>query len=151
MKHQIYFYREKKNLGYPNAFRHVKKAIIAALENEKMNRPCEVSVTFTDDEGICAINREQRNIDSPTDVLSFPMGEDNLDTNCLFLGDMIISLERCAAQGEEYGGGFAHEVQYLSAHSLLHLLGYDHVDEAEQKAEMRAHEKEIMKRLGYDY
>ncbi len=151
MSHQVYFTREKKNLGYSDAYRYVRKAVYAALENEKQQRDCEISVTFTDDEGIHAINSEQRNIDSTTDVLSFPIGEENYDTGCLFLGDMVISLERCAKQGEEYGGGFYHELQYLTVHSVLHLLGYDHLDEGVQKAEMRAHEKEIMKRLGYDY
>ncbi len=151
MKHQVYFTRERRSLGHSDAYRYVKKAVDAALENEKMERMCEVSVTFTDDEGIRIINREQRDIDAPTDVLSFPMGEEDYDTGCLFLGDMVISLPRCAAQGEEYGGGFYHELQYLTVHSVLHLLGYDHLDEGEQKAEMRKHEKEIMKRLGYDY
>ena len=151
MSHKVYFTREKKALGYSDAYRYVKKAVRAALENEKQERDCEVSVTFTDDEGIHAINLEQRNIDSATDVLSFPIGEEDYDTGCLFLGDMVISLERCERQGEEYGGGFYHELQYLTVHSVLHLLGYDHLDEGPMKAEMRAHEKEIMKRLGYDY
>ena len=151
MSHQVYFTREKKNLGHSDAYRYVKKAVNAALENEKQERDCEVSVTFTDDAGIRVINREQRNIDSATDVLSFPIGEEDYDTDCLFLGDMVISLERCEKQGEEYGGGFCHELQYLTVHSVLHLLGYDHLDEGVQKAEMRTHEKEIMKRLGYDY
>lgn len=151
MKHEVYFSRTKKTLGHPDAFRYVKKAVNAALENEHMERKCEIFVTFTDDEGIHAINLEQRNIDNATDVLSFPIGEEDYDTGCYFLGDMVISLPRCEKQGEEYGGGFEHELQYLTVHSVLHLLGYDHIDEAEQKAEMRAHEKEIMKRLGYDY
>ena len=151
MSHRIYFTREKKNLGHSDAYRYVKKAVNAALENEQQERDCELSVTFTDDEGIRVINREQRSIDSATDVLSFPIGEEDYDTGCLFLGDMVISLDRCEKQGEEYGGGFYHELQYLTVHSVLHLLGYDHLDEGEQKAEMRTHEKEIMKRLGYDY
>ena len=75
----------------------------------------------------------------------------NYDTNRRYLGDMVLSLERAEAQGEEYGGGFAHEVQYLTVHSVLHLLGYDHLDEGEEKAKMRAREKAIMKELGYDF
>ena len=151
MSHQVYFIRDKKNLGHSDAFRHVKRAVNAALENEGTERDCEISVTFTDDAGIHAVNLEQRGIDSATDVLSFPIGEEDYDTGCLFLGDMVISLERCEKQGEEYGGGFAHELQYLTVHSVLHLLGYDHLDEGPMKAEMRAHEKDIMKRLGYDF
>ena len=84
-------------------------------------------------------------------MLSFPIDEPDLDTGCRFLGDMVLSLERAQAQGEEYGGGYAHECQYLTVHSVLHLMGYDHLDEGEEKARMRAREKAIMKELGYDF
>ena len=111
---------------------------------------------LTDDEGIHAVNREFRQVDRATDVLRFPFNEltpgafdpdaceRDLDTGALLLGDMMISLERCAAQGEEFGHGFGREIQYLTVHSVLHLLGYDHVDEGEMKAQMRAREKAIM-------
>ena len=108
-------------------------------------------VRVVDDETIHAINREQRGVDRPTDVLSFPIDEMDYDTNRRYLGDMVLSLERAEAQGEEYGGGFEHEAQYLTVHSVLHLLGYDHLDEGEEKAKMRAREKAIMKELGYDF
>ena len=124
MDHRIYVTRAKRSLGHPETFRLVKKAAAAALACENADRPCEVSVTLTDDAGIRAINRAQRSVDSPTDVLSFPMGEEDYDTGCLFLGDMVLDLERAQAQGEEYGGGYGHEVQYLTVHSILHLLGY---------------------------
>lgn len=151
MKHRIYITRTKRALGHSETAALVKKAAQTALDAEGVDEPCEISVTLTDDEGIHRINRENRGVDKPTDVLSFPIGEMDYDTGCLFLGDMVLSLPHAAAQGEEYGGGYAHEVQYLTVHSVLHLLGYDHLDEGEEKARMRAREKAIMKELGYDF
>ena len=151
MKHMIYVTRQKRSLGHPETAALVKKAADTALRCEGMDEPCEISVTLTDNEGIHAINLENRGVDAPTDVLSFPIDEMDLDTGCRFLGDMVLSLEKIASQGEEYGGGYAHEAQYLTVHSVLHLLGYDHLDEGEEKARMRAREKAIMKELGYDF
>ena len=151
MQHKFYIYREKRGLGHPETAALVKKAAAAALRAEGVDEPCEIGVTLTNDEGIHAINREQRGVDRPTDVLSFPIDEMDYDTNRRYLGDMVLSLERAEAQGEEYGGGFKHEAQYLTVHSVLHLLGYDHLDEGEEKANMRAREKAIMKELGYDF
>lgn len=151
MQHKFYIYREKRGLDHPETAALVKKAAAAALRAEGVDEPCEIGVTLTNDEGIHAINREQRGVDRPTDVLSFPIDEMDYDTNRRYLGDMVLSLERAEAQGEEYGGGFKHEVQYLTVHSVLHLLGYDHLDEGEEKAKMRAREKAIMKELGYDF
>lgn len=151
MQHKIYVYREKRNLGHPETAALVKKAAAAALSAEGMDEPCGIAVTLTNDEGIHVINREQRGVDRPTDVLSFPIDEMDYENHCRYLGDMILSLERAEAQAEEYGGGYAHEVQYLTVHSVLHLLGYDHLDEGEEKARMRAREKTIMKELGYDF
>ena len=151
MQHKFYIYREKRGLGHPETAALVKKAAAAALRAEGVDEPCEIGVTLTNDEGIHAINREQRGVDRPTDVLSFPIDEMDYDTNRRYLGDMVLSLERAEAQGEEYGGGFKHEAQNLTVHSVLHLLGYDHLDEGEEKAKMRAREKAIMKELGYDF
>ena len=151
MQHKFYIYREKRGLGHPETAALVKKAAAAALRAEGVDEPCEIGVTLTNDEGIHAINREQRGVDRPTDVLSFPIDEMDYDTNRRYLGDMVLSLERAEAQGEEYGGGFKHEAQYLTVHSVLHLLGYDHLDEGAAKATMRAREKAIMKELGYDF
>lgn len=151
MQHKFYIYREKRGLGHPETAALVKKAAAAALRAEGVDEPCEIGVTLTNDEGIHVINREQRGVDRPTDVLSFPIDEMDYDTNRRYLGDMVLSLERAEAQGEEYGGGYEHEVQYLTVHSVLHLLGYDHLDEGEKKAKMRAREKAIMKELGYDF
>ena len=139
----------------------LRKVIPAALEAEGVPFSCEVDVLFTDDAGIRAINLEQRGINAPTDVLSFPMFqltpgvppapeevEADPGTGLVPLGDMVISLERARAQGEEYGHGPRRETAYLAVHSVLHLLGYDHLDEGPQKAQMRAREEAILARLG---
>lgn len=156
MKHEIYISREVKNLGHNNAAPFIKKAINMALDAEGIEVPCIISVALTDDEGIHEVNREFRGVDRATDVLSFPMNElvpgefdadiceRDLDTGAVLLGDMMISIPRCEAQGEEFGHGFGREIMYLTVHSVLHLLGYDHVDEGEQKRQMRAREKAIM-------
>ena len=127
--------------------RRILKAASAVLDAEEIDEPCELSVLLTDDEGIHAINREFRQVDRPTDVLSFPMGEEDPDTGLYVLGDMVLNTDRAAAQGAELGHGAEHEISYLTVHSVLHLLGYDHVDEGEMKRAMRAREKVIMKVL----
>ena len=138
----------------------LQAVIPAALEDEGVAVPCEVDVLLTDDAGIHAINVEQRDVDAPTDVLSFPMfqyepGHPPVDasdadpaTGLTPLGDMVISLERAKAQGEEYGHGTRREAAYLAVHSVLHLLGYDHMDEGPEKARMRAREEAILGELG---
>ncbi|MBR1457706.1 MAG: rRNA maturation RNase YbeY [Oscillospiraceae bacterium] len=156
MEHEIYVSREVRHLGHPNAAALIRRAAVMALEAEKIGVPCIVSVMLTDEEGIRRVNREFRGVDSATDVLSFPLNElqpgafdagaceREPDTGAVLLGDMMISLPQCERQGEEFGHGFAREVMYLTVHSILHLLGYDHVDEGEQKRRMRAREKAIM-------
>lgn len=151
--------REKRGLGHENARALILHAARAALACEGVDEPCLLGALLTDNEGIRELNREYRNIDSATDVLSFPMNEltpgefdageceRDMDTGRIVLGDMAFSLERCATQGEEFGHGFDHELMYLTVHSVLHLLGYDHVDEGEMKKQMRAREKEIMATL----
>ena len=151
--------REKRGLGHENARKLILRAAAAALAAEGVTEDCALSALLTDDEGIREINREYRGIDSATDVLSFPLNElapgefdaeaceRDLDTGRILLGDMDFSLERCARQGEEYLHGFDHELMYLTVHSVLHLLGYDHVDEGEMKRQMREREKAIMARL----
>ena len=156
MEHEVYVSREVKNLGHNNASALIKKAVRMALDAEGVNVPCLVSVMLTDEEGIRRVNAEFRGVDSATDVLSFPLNElkpgafdpeeceRDLDTGAVLLGDMMISLPRCEEQGQEFGHGFEREIQYLTVHSVLHLLGYDHVDEGPMKAQMRAREKEIL-------
>ena len=139
-------------------FASLRDTVCTALEAEKIALPCEINILLTDDEGIAEVNRSMREIDSPTDVLSFPMfdlrpgealSEDDCDpgTGLFPLGDMCISVERAQQQAEEFGHCFARELHYLCVHSVLHLLGYDHMDEGEEKARMRAHEEEIMRLL----
>ena len=122
----------------------IRRAALAVLTAEEVDEPCDLSVLLTDDEGIHVINREFRQVDKPTDVLSFPMGDVNPQTGRLLLGDMVLNVDRARAQGEEFGHGAEHEIRYLTVHSVLHLLGYDHVDEGEMKREMRSREKAIM-------
>lgn len=137
----------------------IRKTIRTALEAEGVTVPCEVDVLLTDDEGIHAVNLEMRDVDRPTDVLSFPTfdlhpgevpGEEDADpaTGLVPLGDMCLSMERVKAQAAEYGHSNRRELAYLVTHSVLHLLGYDHLDEGEEKALMRAHEDVIMDKLG---
>lgn len=134
----------------------IRKCVDATLQAEGVSVPCEINVLVTDDKGIRAINLGSRGIDKATDVLSFPMfsldaGKLPLnwdsyidpDTGCCPLGDMAISLERAVAQAKEFGHSTRREVGYLTIHSILHLLGYDHLDEGEQKAQMRAREEKI--------
>ena len=134
----------------------VGKCIEATLKAENIPVKCEINVLVTNDKGIHAINKASRDIDRPTDVLSFPMfqleagnppqdWEAYLDpeTGLCPLGDMCISLERAEAQAKEFGHSAKREVGYLTIHSMLHLLGYDHLDEGPQKAQMRAREEAI--------
>ena len=133
-------------------------SVIGYLLAEGLTAPCEIDVLLTGDAGIQALNREQRGVDSPTDVLSFPEfelspgelpDEEDADpgTGLIPLGDMVINLERAAAQAKEYGHSNRRELAYLVIHSVLHLLGYDHVDEGAKKRQMRRREEEIMKKL----
>lgn len=158
--HKIQVYREKRNLGHEGVDKLLRRAAKAALKAEGVGEDCLISIMLTDDAGIHAINLEQRGIDRPTDVLSFPMNElvpgefdgeyceYDFETEKIMLGDMVLSLERCASQAEEYGHSFEREVSYLCVHSVLHLLGYDHLDEGAQKAQMRAREDAIMEKIG---
>jgi len=136
--------------------RVIRKCVEAVLAAENVDVPCEINVLITNDRGIHAINKASRDIDRPTDVLSFPMFQltpgqlpedwaEYLDpeTGMCPLGDMCISLERANAQAKEFGHSQKREVGYLTIHSMLHLLGYDHLDEGEQKKQMRAREEAI--------
>ena len=138
---------QKKIKMTPDLRRLVKRAVLAVLDFEDYGRRAEVSVTFTDNEGIHALNREYRNVDRPTDVLSFPLsdGEDyDTDGDAVLLGDIVISLERAQTQAEEYGHSFEREVAFLTVHSMLHLLGYDHETSPEDERDMFARQDEIL-------
>ncbi len=134
----------------------IRRCINDTLKAEGITADCEINVLVTDDKGIHAINKASRDIDRPTDVLSFPMfqlepgvpptdWEEYLDyeTGLCPLGDMCISLERAAAQAKEFGHSTKREVGYLTIHSMLHLLGYDHLDEGPMKKQMRGREEAI--------
>lgn len=128
----------------------VEKMIIGTLEYEGFQRPCEVSVSIVEDAEIRQINRQFRDIDRATDVLSFPLlsfqeGEipDTNEKDEVLLGDIIISLERARAQAQEYGHSLKREIAFLTAHSMLHLLGYDHMTEDEEK-EMFRRQRDIL-------
>lgn len=129
----------------------ISDCIEAALKYEEFNELCAVDVTFVSNRKIREYNRQYRNIDRETDVLSFPLGTDTFeadpDTGAALLGDIVISLEKAEEQAEEYGHSFEREVGFLTVHSMLHLLGYDHMDEEEGDI-MRAHEKGILNKLG---
>ncbi|MDD6214990.1 MAG: rRNA maturation RNase YbeY [Firmicutes bacterium] len=137
----------------------LKKVIEASLEYENCDFNAEVSVTIADNEQIRELNKKYRNIDSTTDVLSFPMlyfdengniidSEYDVDGEDILLGDIVISAERAAEQAKEFGHSFKREMAFLTVHSMLHLLGYDHVDSKEDEKTMFAKQDEILNKLG---
>ena len=156
MKNKINISYQCFDIKAPFMAPHIRKCIAATLKAEGVEIPCEINVLITDDVGIHAINLASREIDRPTDVLSFPMfqlepgklPEDweeyiDIETGLCPLGDMCISLERATAQAKEFGHSVKREVGYLTIHSILHLLGYDHLDEGPMKKQMRAREEHI--------
>ena len=134
----------------------IRKAIKATLAYEGYKNNAEISVTFTDNEGIRKLNREFRNLDRPTDVLSFPLTDYEAtsaplaDELCGSLGDVVLSLERAKEQADEYGHSFEREIAFLVVHSMLHLLGYDHETGEEDELDMRRRQSEILKNMGLD-
>ena len=157
MLHRIAVTFEKKTLSNLSVKAHIRKCILAALRCEGVCVPCEINVFVCGDESIRAINLSSRQIDRATDVLSFPMftltpGQlpeswetyTDAGTGLVPLGDMAISLERAQQQAVEFGHSTRREVGYLTIHSILHLLGYDHVDEGLMKKQMRAREEAIL-------
>lgn len=156
MTHKINLEFEQFSLQKYTVSRIIRTCIQETLRAEGIDAKCEINVLVTNDAGIHIINRESRNIDRPTDVLSFPMFQleagrppkdwseyADPETGLVPLGDMCISLERATAQAQEFGHSVRREVGYLTIHSMLHLLGYDHLDEGEQKRQMRAREEAI--------
>lgn len=149
-KAEFYFESEQSVRPVNFHLRHlVRKTVRAALAYEHFTDPVEVSVTFTDNEGIRELNREHRSIDRATDVLSFPMydfhaGEKPEPGERVALGDIVLSLERAAEQAEEFGHSYDREVAFLTAHSVLHLLGYDHERSPEEDEDMRRRQREIL-------
>ena len=160
MKHHIVISFQTRYLNRLSLTAYLKKCITTALQMQEVDVACEINVLVTDNEGIRAINHAHRQIDKETDVLSFPMfdfqpgqlPEDlsemvDPETGLLPLGDMAISLEKVKQQAREFGHSDKREFGYLTVHSVLHLLGYDHVDEGPMKKQMRAREEAIMAQI----
>lgn len=131
----------------------IRKSCIATLKLEGFEDNAEVDVMLVDDETIHTINREQRDIDFPTDVLSFPLGENgvydtNPETGAKMLGDIVISIEHAIHQADLYGHGLEREIAFLTVHSMLHLLGYDHVNGGLEQTIMREKEEAVLDALG---
>ena len=153
MKIFIDYNNEQDKLTPPEDFEKlVEDCTRAALAEEDIEDDAEVSVTLVDNARIREMNSEFREIDKETDVLSFPLGDENgfevdPDTDAILLGDIVISLEKANAQAEEYGHSFKREVAFLVTHSLFHLLGYDHMTEDEEK-EMFEKQEKVLQQLG---
>ena len=151
----IYFVNDQDKLPVTYKLKMLtRRAVETVLEHEQYNNPCEVSITYTDNQQIHELNLQYRNVDRPTDVLSFPLfdyeGESEepfFDELCHNLGDIVISLERAMAQANEFGHSFEREVAFLTAHSMLHLLGYDH-ELSDEERDMRARQRTVMELLG---
>lgn len=157
MKNRVMIYFENSQDKLPITYkikRLIRLSVEASLAYEGYRNSCEVSVTFTDDEGIRRLNRNFRKIDSATDVLSFPLfdydgsEEPAVDELENMIGDIVISLERAQKQAEEFGHSFEREVAFLCVHSMLHLLGYDHVNSEDEELDMRRRQTAIMEMLG---
>ena len=151
---KVYIANRQKKTKIPTGARLlIKRCCNAVLAYEKVEFPAEISVSFTDDEGIRQLNGSYRNKDSATDVLSFPLGENgeydiDEDNGCKLLGDIVISMERAMEQAELYGHSLQREVAYLTVHSMLHLLGYDHEAGGLEAVRMREKEEAVLIQLG---
>ncbi|MBE6621127.1 MAG: rRNA maturation RNase YbeY [Ruminococcaceae bacterium] len=151
-------YYENEQSTYPVTYKLkmlIRRAIQETLAYEQYENDAEVSVTLTDGEGIQDLNLRFRGIDAPTDVLSFPLfdfegetDEPPVDDIQNMLGDIVLNLERTQAQAEEFGHSFEREAAFLTVHSMLHLLGYDHETGEEDEADMRARQRDVMERMG---
>lgn len=152
-KIKVVITNKQKAVKIPTGIRMlVRRCCNAVLKLENFEGPAEISVTFTDNAGIRELNKQYRDKDIDTDVLSFPMGENgvygiDMETGAKILGDVVISMEKARDQAERFGHSFQREVGYLTAHSVLHLLGYDHIDNLE-KVRMREKEELVMEQLG---
>ncbi len=156
-KHTVYFSNQQDKYKITPKIRAlIKKAVSETLFGEGFESPAEVSVSFVDNEEIHKLNLEYRGKDKPTDVLSFPMWEGDeegigdIDPNgeAVLLGDIILSVEKAYAQAEEYGHSIERELAFLSVHSTLHLLGYDHETSEEDEAYMNTKQESVLEKIG---
>ena len=154
MSHKVYITNNQKAVKIPSGLRIlIRRACNAALEYEKFEGNTEVSVIFVDNEEIAKLNEQYRGKPTPTDVLSFPLGEDNhydinQETGAAMLGDIVISMERAMEQAEMYGNSLQREVAFLTVHSMFHLLGYDHEAGGIEAVRMREKEEATLIQLG---
>lgn len=154
IKTKVIIFEKQSSMKLPTGFRMlVKRACSAVLITENFELPAEVNVTFVDDEEIRKLNAKFRNIDKSTDVLSFPLGENgvydiNPENGAKMLGDIVISVEHAVKQAEEYNHSLQREIAFLTIHSMLHLLGYDHVNGGIEQMRMREREEDVLAKLG---
>ena len=151
---KVYISNRQKEVKIPTGIRLlIRRCCHAVLVEEGFQEPAEVSVSFIDNEQIRQLNREFRGKDAPTDVLSFPLGENgnydrNEDTGALMLGDIVISMPKAMEQAEAFGHSLRREVGFLTVHSMLHLLGYDHENGGMEAVRMREKEEGVLSELG---
>lgn len=144
----------QKEVKVPSGIRLlIRRCCHAVLEEEGFLDSAEVSVSFVDNETIHELNREHRGVDRPTDVLSFPLGENgvydtNLDTGAKLLGDIVISVPKAMEQAELYNHSLQREIGFLTVHSMLHLLGYDHENGGMEEVRMREKEETVLTKIG---
>ncbi len=156
MSIKVNILNNQKVLPLPREWRElVKKACSTAILCDNFKDKCEINVTFVDDETIKNINNDFRGINKSTDVLSFPLGDENgyeinPENGLITLGDVIISVEHALYQADLYGHGVDRELAYLTVHSVLHILGYDHVNDEAERDVMRSHEEIILKEMGLE-
>ncbi len=153
-KIKVIIKNNQKEVKIPTGIRLLlRRCCNAVLIMEQFKDSAEISITFVDEEQIHILNKEHRGVDRPTDVLSFPLGENgeydvNPENGAKMLGDIVLNISRVVRQAEEFGHSFQREIAYLTAHSMLHLLGYDHVAGGIESVHMREKEEEVMKQLG---
>ncbi len=153
-KVKVIISNEQNEFRIPTGVRMlVRRCCTAVLVQENFTDPAEISVTFVDDNEIHRLNREFRNIDRATDVLSFPLGENgfydtNIDTGAKLLGDIVISIPHAVDQADRYGHSLQREIGFLTVHSMLHLLGYDHVNGGIESVRMREKEETVLTQMG---
>ena len=153
-KIKVIITNDQKEIKIPTGVRMlIRRCCNAVLVNENFEGSAEISVRFVDDEIIHELNREYRHVDRSTDVLSFPLGENgvydiNHDTGAKILGDIVISMQHAVMQADLYGHSLQREIAFLTVHSLVHLLGYDHEAEGLERVRMREKEEAVLTQLG---
>ncbi len=154
IKTKVVITEKQKNYKFPSGIRLlVRRACSAVLITEDFEFPAEVNVTFVEDDEIKKLNTQFRNIENSTDVLSFPLGENgkydiNPENGAKMLGDIVISVDHAVKQAQNYGHSLQREIAFLTVHSMLHLLGYDHVNGGLEQMKMREKEENVLAKLG---